>query len=230
MKRLAILFALCLLVVPVVADVLYLNEGEEHVGRLLEIAGGKIRFQEPGGAEKAFNASEVTHVLLSQIREGDEISQVASLTEPMLVQLLASAPQATDFPDSDFITLYRLRDFTFHPDGRVSFMRRRIVKVLKEPGLDEANHSLYYFRDREKLDLDFAHTYNPDGRIYHLTDDALSEETLYPNLPEYDFLNKVKFAMKKVDLGSVVDIKHRVETRDVGPLNPYIIDTVFGER
>ncbi len=230
MKRFIILFTLCLLTLPSPADVLYLNEGEEHVGRLISIADGKIRFQEASGTEAEFKVADVAHVLLSQIREGDEISHVASLTEPMLVQLLASAPQATDFPDSDFITLYRLRDFTFHPDGRVSYMRRRIVKVLKEPGLDEANQSLYYFRDREKLDLNFAHTYNPDGRIYHLTDDALSEETLYPNLPEYDFLNKVKFAMKKVDLGSVVDIKHQVETRDIGPLNPYIIDTVFGER
>ncbi|MFZ2959703.1 MAG: DUF3857 domain-containing protein [Candidatus Ozemobacteraceae bacterium] len=215
---------------PAGADILYLNEGEEHIGSVEKVAGGNITFREANGSTRTFFASETARVLFSKLRPGDEISTVASLTDPLVREILAKAPGAAQHPDSDYITLFRRRTFTFRPDGSVFHERRKIVKILKEPGLGEANQSLFYASDREKLDLIFAHTYGPDGRVTHLTDDALSDEAIFSSTPEYDRFKKTKFALKKVDLGSIIDVYHSIETASNTPLRPYLIDMTFGQR
>ncbi|MBI3038012.1 DUF3857 domain-containing protein [bacterium] len=230
MNRFWMLFFAFFFLSPVYGDVLYLNEGEEHVGRLVSITSGSVLFQDFDGNNETFSENEVAHVLLSKIREGDLINQVASLTEPTIKEILVSAPSNSDFPQNDYVTLFRKRSVKFNQDGSVFYENRQVTKIFKEPGLDAANCSFYYFNDTEKLELAFAHTYNSDGRIFHLTDDALSEESIYTGTPEYNRLRKVKFALKKVDLGSVIDVCYRVRTEKHSALRPYIIDTVFGQR
>ncbi|MBF0500556.1 MAG: DUF3857 domain-containing protein [Candidatus Riflebacteria bacterium] len=215
---------------PLHADVLYLNEGEEHIGNIEKIGDGKIGFNEADGTKHTYVATETAHVLFSKIRPGDEISQVASITDPLVREILAKAPTAAQHPDSDYVTLFRRRTFTFRPDGSVLHERRKLLKILKEPGLDEANQSIFYAFDREKPDLVFAHTYGADGRVTHLTDDALSDEAIFSSTPEYDRLKKLKFALKKVDIGSVIDVLQRIETIPPTPLRPYVIDATFGQR
>ncbi len=215
---------------PAGADILYLNEGEEHVGRLKSVTADLIGFTEIDGREMTWPASAVAHILLSQVRPGDEHDRVEKLTDPLAVAILKRLPEASEFPDADFVTLFRNRTFTFQPDGSVVFERRIIIRVFKEPGLEMANMARYYMAEREKFELLFAHTYAPDGHVYHLTDDAISEEALYSSTPEYDKLRKTKFALKKVDLGSVIDVALRITTRPPDALHPYLIDTVFGER
>lgn len=232
MKRLFLVLSLALssffFITAARADVLYLNEGEEHIGQLESVASGAVTFREVDGTIKTFPPAEVAHVLFSRIRPGDEISTVASITDPLVRNILASAPEAAEFPDNDYVTLLNRRRVVFHADGSASYEKRRLVKVLKEPGLDLANQSMFFAADREKLDLVFAHTYGADGRVHHLTDDALSEEGIFSTMPEYDRLKKLKFALKKVDLGSVIDVCHRIETSKIDALRPYLIDTTYG--
>ncbi|OIP29723.1 hypothetical protein AUK22_02865 [bacterium CG2_30_54_10] len=212
------------------ADFLYLNEGEEHVGSLNRVDPTTVYFNEVDGKAVSWPASEVSHITISKVRPGDQYSNVASLTDPLLVSILKHLPEASEFPDADYVTLYNNRNFAFQADGSVLYEKREILRIFKEPGLDMANRGRYYQIDREKFELVFAHTYAPDGRIFHLTDDAVSDESIYSSTPEYDKQRKSKFAMKKVDLGSVIDIAIRFKTIPPTALYPYLIDTVFGER
>ncbi len=230
MKRLvAILFVLSFCF-PVFADVLYMNEGEEHVGTLEYVKDGKITLRDLDGKISTFEEKDVAHVLFSKVREGDQFSTIASLTDPFLLEILQKAPEPQDHPNSDYITLFRRRTFTFQPDGTVGYHRWEIKKILKEPGLDEANRSIYYETDREKIDLVHGHTYSPDGRIFHVMDDAVSDESLNSDTPEYDRMRKLKFALKKVDIGSIIDVSHKVVTRNITELRPYYMRSIFGER
>ncbi len=215
---------------PAGADILYLNAGEEHVGTLKSIDNGRIGFTEIGGRELSHPASEVAHLLISRVRPGDEHTRVADLTDPIAVAVMKRLPEAEQFPDSDFVTLYRNRTFAWQADGSVVYDRRVILRIFKEPGLEAANMERYFQADRETFELVFAHTYAPDGHVYHLTDDALSEEAIYSSTPEYDRQRKVKFALKKVDIGSVVDVAMRITTKPPTALFPYLVDTAFGER
>ncbi len=231
MKKLIFCLSLIFILQSVSADVIYLNEGEEHVGTLKSIKDEEICFQKLNSTDIAtFSTKDVTHILISKNREGDEINSVASITEPVAKQVLQSLPDLEQFKDSDYITLYRHNNVEFISENEVVYKSREIVQILKEPGLENGNKSFYYNHENSDFLINFAHTYSTTGAVYHLTDDALSIETLFNTTPEYARFSKVKFAMKKVDIGSIIDYSVTQKHKDISFLNPYSLDAIFGER
>jgi hypothetical protein len=225
----AVIYA-CLLLLPASADVLYLNEGEEIIGRLISFTKQKIEFQNLNGANKTLQPEEVAHILISKIRQGDAIKKVGQITDPIVKQILKKLPASDEFPDADYVTLYRRGEFSFTSAGEIIYTSRNIVQILKEAGLDEANNSIYYYTEREEAELLYAHTYSSEGNVYHITDDAISEEALWSGTPEFARLTKIKMALKKVELGSIIDYAYTRKITDVNNLQPYTLSYVFGER
>lgn len=215
---------------PVAADILYLNEGEEHTGKLIRIDRNTVTFDEIGSGQLQLPAASVTNVLLSTLRKGDEIQNIASLTDPLAIGVLSDLPDPASYPNSDFITLFRQRRFIIKPDGSFDLERREMVQILKEPGLGKADQATYYMADREKVELLWGHTYAPDGRVFHITDDTVSDEGIFSSTPEYDKLRKLKFGLKKVDLGSVIDVAWKLTATAPTSLRPMLIDDMYGER
>jgi hypothetical protein len=210
--------------------VIYLNEGEEVIGKLDSISGGKVTLTDLQNASRTIDASEIAHILISKIRKGDEITDVASITDPVAAGILSNLPDPAQFPEADYVTLYRLYDYEYISETEVLQRNREIVQVLKEPGLGVANQSIYYYTDREEVDLEYAHTYSASGKVYHITDDAVSNETMRASTPEYAKLKRLKMALKKVDIGSIVDYSYTKRLKGIGALSPFIIQNVFGER
>lgn len=231
MKKLTLILISGLLFLnPAFADVLYLNEGEEIIGKLLKIEGGSILFEDLKSENKEVPVASTAHLLISRIRQGDEIDTVASLTDPVAAGIMQNLPNAGQFKNADYVTLYRLNDYEFTDDNQLIMRVREIVQILKEPGLEQANQSIYYYANREKCELEFAHTYSVEGKVYHVTDDAVSDESLMAINPEYDRIKKIKMALKKVDIGSVIDFCHIKKLSGLDELHPYSIYTTFGER
>ncbi len=212
------------------ADVAYLNEGEEIIGELHSISEGKVTMLDLQNASRTIDASEIAHILISKIRKGDEIRDVASITDPVAAGILSNLPDPSQFPEADYVTLYRLYDYEYLSESEVLIRSREIVQILKEPGLSAANQSIYYYTDREEVELEYAHTYSANGKVYHLTDDAVSNESLRSSTPEYAKLKRLKIALKKVDIGSIIDYSYTQKLKDIGPLKPFVIKNVFGER
>jgi hypothetical protein len=231
MKRLIhsllILFSILL---PAAADVVYLNEGEEIIGRLHKIENNQVTIEDLKGESKKIKADDIAHILMSKIRTGDDIDHIASLTDPIAAGIMKNLPDSSQFKDADYVTLYRLNDYEYTQDNRLITRNREIIQILKEPGLDQANQSIYYFSDREKCDLEFAHTYSTYGKVYHITDDAVSDENLMSANPEYDRLKRIKMALKKVDIGSVIDYSYTKVLSDLDEIKPYSVYETFGER
>ncbi len=231
MKKLLLIISFICAVNAANADVLFLNEGEEHIGNLIAIDGNNISFQNLNATDsQTFNIKDVAHILISKNRTGDEISTVNNVIEPIALNVLKNLPNPNLFPNSDYITLYRHLDYEFISETEMIVKNREIIQILKEPGLDCANNSFYYNIDNTDCQIEFAHTYTPTGKVYHLTDDALSDESLHNTTPEYAKLKKLKIAMKNVDLGSIIDYSIIKRIKNIGPLNPKAIRNTFGER
>lgn len=230
MKHIFKLFILILCCSPVFADVIYLNEGEEYTGKLLAVKDGKITFDALQNGVKEFSQTEIAHILISKVRDGDEISHVKEITDPLVTEILGNLPNYEDYPEANYITLHRRNEFRFTAAGERILNSREIIMILKEPGLEQANNSIYYFTDREECELKFAHTYSADGNVYHLTDDAISLETMRSGTPEYARLRKLKFAMKKVDIGSIIDYCYERKLSGIDAINPRVTSYIFGER
>lgn len=212
------------------ADVLFFNDGEEIVGNLKEISNNKVVFEDVDKVIKTYTEDQISSILISKIRKGDEISKVDELTDPVAIGILQAQPDSSVFKDAQYATLCRLTDVEYINESTVKISTREIVKVLKEQGLDMANQSFYYFIEREKTELDFAHTYSPDKKVYHITDDAISDEALRISTPEYAKIKKMKMALKKVDLGSVIDYSFSRTITDISETSPFSLTFIFGER
>lgn len=231
MKKLLITLILALTVTfAASADVLYLNEGEEIVGSLKEITDGRIAFEELNHGPREFKEAEVAHILISKVRKGDEIENVASITEPVASGILKTLPDPALFQNADYVTLYRLNDLEYVSENKLIVRTREIIQILKEPGLEMANQSFYYYTDREACELEYAHTYSPEGRVYHVTDDAISDESLLSGTPEYARIKKFKMALKKVDIGSIIDYSFVRELSGIDEVQPFTLSNTFGER
>jgi hypothetical protein len=226
----SLLIILCLLISPAFADILYLNEGEELTGKLLSIKNNQIIFEKLGGEKVELDSSKVAHILISKIRQGDEIKHVSAIKDATALKVLKNLPDFGQFNDSDHVTLYRQDIFDFSADNSMTLTTREIVKILKEPGLNQANNSIYFFDDRGEGELLYGHTYSPDGKVFHITDDAVSLESLRTATPEYAKIKKIKFALKKVDIGSIIDFAHQRKVFDINEIRPNVISYVFGER
>ncbi len=231
MRKLLLILSFISVLNTLNADVLFLNEGEEQTGELISIDGNNIIFKKINATgTQNFDSKDVAHILISKNRLGDDVSSVASVTEPIALNVLNNLPDKSQFIDSDYITLYRHVNYEIISETEMVYKYREMIQILKEPGLECANNSFYYNIDNSDCEIVFAHTYTPSGKVYHLTDDALSDESLYNTTPEYAKLKKLKMAMKNVDLGSIIDYSIIKRIKNIGPLNPRSIKNTFGER
>jgi hypothetical protein len=223
-------FALAFSQAQLSADILFFNDGEEVVGQLKGISNKSISFEDLNGKLKSYEEKDISSILISKIRKDDHITNVASLTDPVALGIMAVKPDPSLFQDAQYATLCRLVDVEYLSENKVTMRTREIVKVLKEQGLNMANQSFYYFTDREKIELEYAHTYSPDGKVYHITDDAISDEALLLSSPEYAKIKKYKIALKKVDVGSIIDYSFSRTLEGVTEISPFSLLGVFGER
>ncbi len=233
MKRNVICLAvLVALVAPTGAqhahDVLYLQDGLEHVGELVRMSPDEIVFWIQGEDEpRTFPRDEIKRLDLTRQREGDSAKTVAELDDPLLDRLLAAQPTKLVYPDSGYVTMYRLHDFEVADDGTYTLRERRVIKVLLERGKDQANVARYFKKGEETLDIDFARTINPDGSVTPISDAGVDITSVHSSTPEYEKLYQKKFAMKQLKVGSVLDYQVTKRRLMAGPLDPFYVTALF---
>lgn len=209
-------------------DTLYLRDGEQHPGRLERMTGRHVWFEERDGV-RVYPKSELLRVQLQRARRFDDVTSADAITDSDLRDALARLPREEDFPAAGHITLLYRRIFDLSEPGLVRDTTRRIALIVRQRGEDIASANVWYFEDTDEPEIDFALTVTPDGRVLHLDDAALKNESVYAALPEYRRLARYRFACKEPSPGSVIDMQYTVERRRQGPLNPFYIEEVFRE-
>lgn len=214
----------------VAADMLYLNDGEEMSGILKEIDSQYVYFENFRGEIRKIPRKEVAHILVSTIRKNDHITIVENITDPKLKKILDELPCSSEFPDANHVTLLRSRIFNYISESEIHVKSRNIVWILREPALSQADQEVFYYTDRQEVELLYAHTISPTGNIYHITDDAISDESIFSATPEYSKLKKLKIAMKNVNIGSILDYSFEETLTDINHLQPFRVSRFFKER
>lgn len=231
----AVLWSAVLLLVsprPVLAqavqDVLYLQDGRERVGRLVEIDDARVLFNVKGqDAPQAFNLVDVQRIELASQRVGDEIARLEDLDDPLLSRLVANAPGKLFYSDSGYITLYRFIERHLHDDGSYTQTERIVRKVFRERGESLGSVARYFKKGEETLEVDFARTVNPDGSVIPITEAALEVSSVNGDTPEYDKQQQLKFAMKRVSENSILDYQITKRRSQTDLLNPFVMSMYF---
>ena len=208
------------------ADTLYLRDGEQQAGQLVRMKKSKLWFEGREGVS-VYDKAEVHKVQLQRARRFDEVDTVDKIADPDLLAAIDSQPSEQDFPAAGYVVLLERRTFDLSEEGTVLDTTRLIAKVLRQRGEDVATQSAWYYEDTDVPRVDYALTVTPDGRVLHLDDAALKNESIYASFPTYRRLARFRFACKEPRPGSILDVQYTVERKRGGPLEPFYTRELF---
>ena len=226
LRSMAIFLAFCTLAGSTCADTLYRRDGEQAQGRLKSMSPDQVVFS-THGADQTLPKKEVIRIQLQQPRRFDEIDRVDQITDPELKTCIANNPSEKTYPDDGSVILFQQRIFDLTTPGIVRETVRTISKVLRQRGEDTASITILYFEDTDQPAIDFALTATPDGRVLHLDDAALKNESLYARMADYRRLARLRFACKEPRPGSILDVQYTVARKRDPQLEPFYVEELF---
>ena len=218
-----LLLTVCLSATP---DTLYLRAGEQESGRLEKLTPDAVVFKGVNG-EKTFPKADVTSIQLQQARLFDDVEKADQITDPDLKACIEKAPTEKDYPADGLVTLLQRKIYDLSTPGIVKETNRVITKILRQRGEDVGSVNVWYFDDTDTPNIDFALTVTPDGRVLHLSDAALKDESIFSRLPEYRRLSRLRFACKEPRPGSILDVQYTIVRKRDPVLEPFYTDELF---
>ncbi len=211
------------------ADTLYLKDGEQALGVLKSMTADTVAFEGVDGI-KELDKDDVSRIQLQRARLWDDVNEAAQVTDPDLRAALDTQPTEEQYPADGFAILLDRQTFDLTEPGVLKHTQRTIIKILRQRGEDVATFNVPYFEDTGKAEIDFALTVTPDGRVLHLSDMAIKDESLYGKVPGYRRLSRLRFAAKEPRPGSVIDVQRTV-TRTLNTLlEPFYTEQTFRDR
>jgi len=223
----AAVLAACAVALYAAADTLYLRDGEQQLGRLREITEDNVVFEIRGGELKTFPKEKVNQIQLQRARLFDEVESADQITDPDLKACIEAQPAETDFPADGTVTLLQRRTIDLCTPGVVKDTNRVITKILRQRGEDAGSNLVPYFEDTDQPQIDFALTVTPEGRVLHLSDAAVKNESVYASLPDYRRLNRYRFAAKEPAPGCILDVQYTIVRKRETSLEPFYTYEVF---
>ena len=221
-KRLGLLAGLFLLAASLLAsqdrdvagsDVLYLEEGDEILGTLIEAGEESLVFRPLDGEPATYSLQDVQRVELA--RSASVARTLAALGDADLAEWIRTAPDPEDFPGRDAVFLANQTRYTVRDDGAIERRRRIVFKVLTERGKRMATRKLSFFPDIESLEILTARSIAPDGTVADLAHTAMKE--VWPNSrhPAYNRRETIVLAIPNAVIGSVIELEYvRIRTVD----------------
>lgn len=128
--------------------------------------------------------------------------------DPEVSKLLQVIPQSASYPDADILYLLDEGIEEVFSDGRCSNTYHMVFKIISERGKDDANCEIGYNSRTETVNLLYARTITPEGKIIPLKKNAIKVITPYSEYPSYSDYKELTFSMPAVGIDCVIDYKY----------------------
>ncbi len=208
-------------------DIVYLKNGEEINGSVLEIGKDSVYISTPHG-RIAVARTEVLSIESSRRRPGDMWENISDIDDSLLLKAL-KVPVDSLYPMAGYVNVYVIKKFTLNTDSSYSYTERRIIRILKERGKRAANRVFKYMSSFERGEIVFARTVTHDDRVVSIMDNAIEDASVFSRYPEYDDLHQVKFAIPEGSPGNVLDYEIKI-TGKFDPKHPPLRRILMGDR
>lgn len=206
-------------------NVLVLVNGEELRGTVTKIDKNKIYFHSVEGKDMVYAKDEVERIELPRARKYDEIKSANEIKDPLLLGLLKSAPE--EMGPAQYATLFENDTIILNSDGSWTQRKRVISKVFQNDGSSIGNQFFNYYKKSQTCEIVYAITVNPDGKVHHLAENAINDGSMHNQTPLYENLHELKFGMKEVHAGSVLDFEVEWNTKKDSGMPPYLSELFF---
>ncbi|MCX5791895.1 MAG: DUF3857 domain-containing protein, partial [Elusimicrobia bacterium] len=221
MKK-SLTFCLLLLAAPAMADILYLNKGDEINGAItgLDAAGITI---DAAGKTAVYPKKDILKIQFVK----EYVTPAADpLAEGSVKELLAKPPQPEAYPNDGYIDWLTDTRIDINKDKSFVITARNLRSVLRERGKSPAAFEVInYLPELEKPEIEYAYSVTYSSLSY-LNDISVMEGSAFVGYPAYDRLKTMKFAVPNVQIGSVIDFSEKTETR-YDPQYPFFSNTAF---
>ncbi|HPN31286.1 MAG TPA: DUF3857 domain-containing protein [bacterium] len=214
------------------ADKLFLNDGREYSGRLLNITGGEMTFIMADSPDSAsFKLSEINSINLQKLRKYHNISRVDELknSDSVIKKYFDVEISADSFPDAGSATLYSKTEY-IHLNGDSYKIKSVILKkILRKRAESEGTNSYYYYSSYDSPSIEFALSVNEYGIVKHLDDNALKDEALYSG-QLYNNLKRLRFSLPETKEGSYIYYSTETIRKYDESAFPFYISQIFKEK
>ena len=128
--------------------------------------------------------------------------------DPEVSKLIQAVPLSGSYPDASIIYLLDEGIEEVFSDGRCSNTYHMVFKIVSERGKDYANCEIGYNSRTETVNLLYARTITPEGKIIPLKKNAIKVITPYSEYPSYSDYKELTFSMPAVGIDCVIDYKY----------------------
>lgn len=207
------------------SDVLYLEKGDEVLGRLQSADAARVVFRTRDDRTLSPSPAEVQRIEIAP--PGGTGPTLSGLGDRDLERWIRTAPSAEQLPGYDSVTLFQETRLTFREGGGVRRVYRSVVKILNENGKDAGTCSSSFLADFQRWQLLHARSIAPDGTVHELSHTAMKESWPNADYPAYNRRKDVVFAIPYAEPGAVIDVEYATD-QDVDPEDrPYQYGFIF---
>jgi len=222
-----VLLALCS--AALCGEAIFLQNGEEYLGRVERIVAGQLHAL-IGGQPQAFPLGEVHRIEFQRRRPFDDVAKAADLAAraPLFAEALKPTTDELRhrFPQAGVVVLADETVLSVRAGGEWELKRTEAWRILEDRGADTAMRNFTFFPDRQQAEVIFAITVAPDGAVSHLADTAMKDEALHSRLPAYNFQHRLRFTLKGAVPGATLIVAAALRGR-ASLLLPAVLDRRF---
>jgi len=126
-------------------------------------------------------------------------------------RLIEESPSQEAYPEASALHLLIEETIALTEDDRLEITAHRVAKILNDRGKDAFGEvSLHYDATYEKIEVLFARTIRPDGKVVSVGDKNVRDVSLYLNFPMYSNARVRILSMPEVAPGSVIEYAFRL--------------------
>jgi len=134
------------------------------------------------------------------------MGSAAPITDPAILELLAHAPTAKDYPHTDAVWVLRTTEISLEPSGALLVTEHKFLKILSPEGLALANWEIPYDSVREVLEVPIKRTL-VGNQAYPVAPQQVVDSAVYPGWQWYDALKIKRFPLPAAVVGSVLEVE-----------------------
>ncbi len=206
---------------PLGCDILYLDKGEEHPGRLEQIKpDGTYVFTLMDSTTKEYPAAQVLRVEFQRKRLDDDKSNAKQISDPVLREVLKREITPAKYPESAYVTVYDSFVVEIQKDRSYTVTRRCIRKILARRGMGIANDYVDYLSDCATAEILFARTISENGELFHIDESAIEDGSRFGLYPQYDNAHRLKWSLKNIDVNRYIDCCYQLKFKPASTFRP----------